>query len=228
MNKLGILFGSAILTISTSLQAQLINNIAASAGQPSYDFGPVVFSAFLGDTAPTPNALINSNNLVFLGVLSSSGNVNAINDVDGIFGGADQERLRLALDPGATLSAFTYNFTRANGPLATDGISISGFLADPIASFAPGSIVGTPTYSAGVLNFKVPSAQFTGTIRTVSFANLAASDGATLEFVVADSSLAGPQLASRSFTIVVPEPSACTLVLMGLGFAARSLRRNRL
>jgi len=227
--RLSSYLGTLALTIVSSLQAQvLITNSPASAGQASYDFGPVVISAYLGASAPTPNALINTNSLTFLGVLSSSGNVNAINDADGLFGGADQERLQLTLDAGYGLSAFTYNFSRANGTLATDGVSISGFLADPGATFAAGSLNGVATYSAGVLNFKIPGAQFSGTIRTVTFSNLAASDGATLEFVVADSGQAAPQLATQSFTVqAVPEPTALALLLMGSGLLGWSLRRPR-
>jgi hypothetical protein len=203
-----------------------ITNNSSAAGQPSYDFGPVVVSAFLGDTAVTPNALINSNNLQFLGVLSTSGNVNSINDADGAFGGVDQERLRLTLDSGYGLSAFDWAWTRADGPLTTDGISISGFLADPGATFS-GGITGTPFYSAGVLNFQVAGADFSGTVRTVSFANLAASDGASLEIVVADSTQAGPQLTPRSFTVaVVPEPSA--FALLGLGAVGLLGMRRRI
>jgi hypothetical protein len=201
----------------------IITNNASAAGQPSYDFGQVVVSAFLGDTAVTPNAQINSANLSFLGVAGGA-NANSIDDADGIFGGADQERLRLTLDSGYGLSQLSWQYSRADGPLATDGVSISGFLSDPGASFTGGLSTNAPTYSGGVLNFQPV---WTGaTLQTVSFANLIASDGAILEIVVADSTQGNAQFTATEFQLaVVPEPS--TFALLGLGAAGLFLARRR-
>jgi hypothetical protein len=218
---------AAAIGFATSAQGQLIINTAAAAGQPSYDFGTVSISAYFGDTAAVPNALINSNNLNFFGVnsqltLAGDNNVNAINDRDGILGGADQERLQLVLDSGYGLSGITWNFSRADGPLATDGVSISGFAFNPGATFS-GGISGTPTFSGGVLNFQIST--FNGTVNTITFANPAASYGATLEIIVADSTQSGAQFASRTFT-VVPEPSSMALIALGVGAMVAARKRN--
>jgi hypothetical protein len=93
-------------------QPILITNNASAAGQASYDFGPVTVSAFFGGAAVTPNALINSANLSYIGVNSSAfptsdGNVNAINSRSTNFAGVDQERLRLEIHSGYYLTNLT-------------------------------------------------------------------------------------------------------------------------
>ena len=120
-----------------------VTNNASAAGQTSYDFGPVTISAFLGETEVTPNSFINNGNLTFLGINSTSltndNGVNSINDVDGVVGGGDQERMRLEIDTGYYLTNLTWAWSRADGPLPTDGVSISGFSSDPGVVFSGGT-----------------------------------------------------------------------------------------
>ena len=211
----------------------LLVNSASAAAQPSFNFGAATVSAFFGSSASTPNALINSANPAYLGVNSSAfppdGNVNAINDRDGVAGGADQERLRIELQNRHGLARLTWQWSRADGPLATDGVSISGFHADPQAVFSGGIGAAAPVYSTGRLTFQISA--FNGNVNTVTFANPAASSNATLEITVADSTQAGPQFALRSLsfrhfnrppvatnlTLTVPLGGSATLhVLAGL------------
>jgi len=216
--RLNSFIAAIVFTIGTSLQAQiLITNNPSATNQFSYDFGPVVVSAYLGGNP----SVINSQNMAYIGV-NGVGNANAINDANGVLGGADQELLELKFDAGFGLSSLTWDYSRADGPLATDGVSISGFLADPGVSFT-GGIVGTPFYSGGTVNFQISAASgFLATIQTVSFANLAASDGATLSIIVADSTQTAAQFAMHNFTVsAVPEPSSLALLALGVvGIAA--------
>lgn len=179
----------------SALTTTLVVNNASAAGQASYDFGPAILSAFYGANAATPNALLN-NNLNYLGVNSSivptDSNANAINDRDGINGGADQERLRIAIKPRYGLALLTWNYSRADGPLATDGVTISGF--------SGGISAANPVYSAGRLTFQISA--FNATVNTITFANPAASSNATLEITVADSTQAKPQFALQSLSFM--------------------------
>jgi hypothetical protein len=47
-------------------------------------------------------------------------NVNAVTERDGVFGGANQDRLRLSLDSLDACSRFPGYWSRADGPVATD------------------------------------------------------------------------------------------------------------
>ena len=204
-----LLTGVAVLgmAIPTAFaQPVTVVNTAAAVGLPSYDFGPVTISAFYGETEVAPNSAINSG-LSFIGVNSGDGNVNSINDTDGVSGGADQERLRLEIEAGYYLTNMVFQWTRAGGPLTNDGVRISGFASDPGAVFAGGAAVSNVRYTNGTLAFNV--AWTAGTQYTASFTNnYSASAGGTLEITVADSSNPGPVIAVNSFTFApVPPPT---------------------
>jgi len=182
----------------------LVVNNAAGAGQSSFNYGPATLSAFFGAAASTPNALINSANLSYLGVNSSAvptdSNANAINDRNGAAGGTDQERLRITLQNRHGLARLTWQWSRADGPLATDGVSISGFNSNPGAVFSGGISAANPIYSSGKLTFQITA--FNGTVNTITFTNPAASSNATLEITVADSTQATPQFAMTSLSFM--------------------------
>jgi len=194
----------AMMVCTLHLAAQplvLVTNIPVVAGQTFLDFGPATFSAYRGATAPHPNTALSSANLAFLGI-EGGANVNAVDDADGASGGADQERLRIAPDFGYALERLTWQWTRADGPLLTDGVRIGGFLSDPGAVFSGGLNAVSPAYTAGTLTFQVSS--LNALIQTLSFTNPAATMGTALEITVADSTEAGPQFAMTSVTFASP------------------------
>lgn len=154
----------------------------------------------------------------FFGVVGN-GNDNNVRDADGNPATtADREAIDMTLDATVGLSEVSFIWARADGPAATDGIVISGFLADPGASTTSG--VGI-TYNAGTIYLNY--AWDAGVTRTFSFSNLDASKGQTLRFSANDSNQTNAQFAFNTITYV-PEPSAA--LLGGLGLLAL-LRRRR-
>ncbi len=197
----------------------LVVNRVSAAGQASHDFGPATVSALFGAGTATPNALINSGNLTYLGVNSSAfptdGNLNAINDRDGAPGGADQERLRIAIHARRALAGLTWNWSRADGPQPADGVTITGFRSNPGAVFSGGISAAAPVYAAGKLTFQITA--FNSAVHSVTFTNRAASSNATLEITVADSTQAGPQFALQSLSFLDLNRAPVT---MGIPLAA--------
>lgn len=154
----------------------------------------------------------------FFGVVGN-GNDNNVRDGDGNPATtADREAIDMSLDATVGLSQVSFVWARADGPAATDGIVISGFLADPGATTTSG--VGI-TYSAGTIYLNY--AWDAGVARTFEFSNLDASKGQTLRFSANDSNQTNAQFAFNTITYV-PEPSAA--LLGGLGLFGL-LRRRR-
>ncbi len=156
-----------------------------------------------------------------LGIDGTGSNANAFNDQNTTAGDADDESLVIAFAANAGLAGLSWDFSRADGPLPTDGVNISGFLADPGASFT-GDAGVVATYAAGVLNLQLSGAEFKNPDTFLTLAVPGASAGQTLVLTVNDSTQANAQLAITSFsydddTVAVPEP--------GRGAAPRRTRK---
>lgn len=123
------------------------------------------------------------------------------------------------------LSQLQFQFSRVNGPLATDGLRIAGFLSDPGATDG-GSFFEDVRWDEGSKSVFVEIGTYDGTARILNFASPFQSAGQTLRMNMLDSDLADPQVAITSMSYdVIPEPSGIALLLVsGLGL---TLRRRR-
>ncbi|RIK84338.1 MAG: hypothetical protein DCC67_05015 [Planctomycetota bacterium] len=152
-------------------------------------------------------------------------NNGGVDDADGKPDTAgDRERLDITLSANVWLNEIGFIFTRANGPLPTDGIVISGFLSDPAATLDPAAASAgvTSTYDSGTLY--VNHGWRGGAVSVVSFANAGASLGRTLSIAVNDSNEASAQAVVNQLSYtVVPEPSA--FVMAGIGALVLGARR---
>jgi hypothetical protein len=208
-----------------SLSPGTIN--AGSTTTASFSNADVTITPLVGGVASTFNGpptttLAQSN--ARLGIDGTGTNNNAFNDPDLIAGNANDETLRLAFQPTVGLTGLTWDYARADGPLATDGIRITGFLFDPTATLTGPGTFGL-SYSSGTLAFQLSALAFVDTDGVLTL-NGAASAGQTLNILVNDSTQTGAQLPITSITYdnAVPEPS--TALLGGLGLLAL-LRRRR-
>lgn len=191
----------------------------------SFSNGDVTLAAFIGNTAATFNG-----NASRLGIDDQGTNANAFNDPDTDPNNGNEEMLRMDFAANAGLTQLTWDFSRAL-------VEISGFNADPLASFAgqnfdPNGVVPdlSAAYDAGTgtLSFELPfNIAFGGNDGVLNLGNAAASAGATLTLKVFDPNQAGAQLAvtSLSYDNAVPAP-ATFAAAMGLG-AAGLIRRRR-
>jgi hypothetical protein len=212
------LFLGSVVGLS-STQADTITG-ADTVGLNTYTTmdGLVTLNPFAAGLTPgTFNA-----NPAFIGVAGGS-NANGVDDGDGDASTtADRESLEMLFDPTVGLSQITFRFTRADGPLPTDGVQISGFNFNPGAVFSGGT--GSVSYDSGSVFINHPWNG--GTTTTVDFSSVSASFGQTLTLTANDSDEAGPQTVINSISYAaVPEPS--TLALLGLGLGAFVLRRQR-
>lgn len=167
-----------------------------------------------------------NGNAARLGIDEQGTNNNAFNDGDLIVGNAGDEALEFDLEPGFGLSQVSYDFSRADGPGANDGVVFSGFTANPIVTFS----VANPNLFAvwdGVdsVRVNIPGSLFGGVTTNINF-NSSASEGQTILMTVNDTTQAGAQLAIRGIAYsTVPEPT--TLSLCGLVAAVGAARRRR-
>jgi hypothetical protein len=160
----------------------------------------------------------------FIGVLGGN---NGVNDDDGDPAtGNDREAIDIILDPTVGLIQIQFQWTRADGPLPTDGVQISGFVADPGVALSGGSGTATASFDAGLGSIFINHPWDGGNITTVDFSNLAASAGQTLRIGTNDSTETGPQAPMTSISYaIIPEPS--TLALLGIGAGLMRIRRRR-
>jgi hypothetical protein len=148
-------------------------------------------------------------------------NGSGIDDVDGSpLTTADRERMDISLASDAVIDSIGFIFTRADGPSSTDGIVISGFASNPLATVNPASVPAT--YANGTLY--INHGWRGGAVTTVSFAKIGATVGQTLSIASNDSTQAAPQVVINNLSYsVVPEPS--TMMLAGLAAAFCRLRK---
>lgn len=213
-----IAIAALALTASAQLHAATIDGADTFGLSTSYTTGDGLVTLFAYQSTDSLVAgAFNSGNSNFIGV-SNLGNVNAVNDVDGDpTTGDDQEAIDIALSPTVGLSSIGFNFSRAEGPAATDGIQIAGFASDPGAS-ATGTYADL-RWDAGTnsIYFELAPADFNTGGQLLTFSNLSASGGQTLRLTANDSSEAGSQAA---ITVIsydpIPEPSIALLAGLGL------------
>jgi hypothetical protein len=190
-----------------------------------FDNGDVIMRALIGGSTATFNA-----NAARLGIDDQGTNANAFNDPDTDPNNGNEEMLEMAFSANAGLTQLSWDFSRAAN------VEISGFLADPGASFSgrnfdPNGVLPdlSSTYDAltGTLSFALPfNIAFGGDDGFLDLANAAASAGATLTLKVTDPDEAGAQLAitSISYDSAVPAPAGAAL-LAGAGLVAMRRRR---
>lgn len=191
----------------------------------TFDNGEVVMSALLGNTPATFNG-----GGARLGMDEPGTNANAFNDPDTDPNNGNEEKLQMSFAATAGLTQISWDFSRA------DMIQISGFSADPGASFSgrnfdPNGVFPdlSATYDAmsGTLTFSLPfNIAFGGDDGFLDLANPAASAGQTLTLQVIDTVAAGGQLAitSISYNNAVPAPASLAALL---GFGVVGTRRSR-
>lgn len=136
---------------------------------------------------------------------------------------ADRESLDVVLAAGVSMTEFGLAWTRADGPEATDGVAISGFLSNPNAA-VDGTAAGdgvSVSYDAGTLYVNHPWRA--GAVSTITLNTPTASLGQTLSMSVNDSDQGTPQGVFNSITYT-PEPS--TLMLGSLAMLCMAARRK--
>jgi hypothetical protein len=128
-------------------------------------------------------------------------NPNAFNDRDIIPNNGNEEQLRIQMATGAALESLQYDFSRADGPGANDGVVISGFAEDPKVRFSvanAGIFAGAYNSGAGAIRLNI--SVFDGTLTTIRFANPKATAGRTLLVTTTDTTQAGAQFAVRGIS----------------------------
>ncbi len=177
------------------------------------------------------NAATFNNNAVRLGIDDFGTNPNAFNDPDTDPTNGNEETLDFSFVAGSGLAGISYDFSRADGPGAQDGVIISGFLQDPNVTFSLDDPNVFAVYDgAGTVRLNIGGA-FSGTDVAIGF-DAAASDGQDLLLSVTDTTEAGAQFAILSISydndiVAVPEPSTA-LGLLAIGFVGIARRRKKL
>ncbi|MDQ8191562.1 PEP-CTERM sorting domain-containing protein [Roseibacillus persicicus] len=185
----------------------------------SFSDGNLTLTPLQGTSAATFNA-----HGIRLGIDDFGTNANSFNDPDTDPNNGNEEKLQFDFAPTVGLSSISYDFSRADGTGANDGVIISGFTADPGVTFSISNANLFAVYNAGSVRLNLPGSLFDGTETFINF-DPAASAGQTLLLSVTDTTQAGAQLAIRSISYdTIPEPSSTALLALG-GLAL--LRRRR-
>ena len=228
-----LLTAAATLALAGVAGAELINLTPADINggdttTAQFSDGDLTLTPYVGGVQNTFN-----NNAVRLGIDGTGTNVNAFNDPDQIAGNANDETLVFEFSATSGLTQISYDFSRARGPLATDGITISGFLFDPMATLVgPASATdqSSVSYNAGTgtLQLIIGGGDFVGDDVTLQL-NSSPSTGQTLTLEVHDSVQAGAQFAITGIQYnnasTIPEPTS--VALLGLAGLPLITRRRR-
>lgn len=221
--------------ISGSAQADLVTLSPATinggnTNTASYDDAFITLTPQVRDAS---NTLVDSTfnaNANRLGIDGNGTNDNAFNDGDTTSGNVGDEALLLEFKGTAGFAGISWDFSRADGPLATDGIQISGFLYDPGAVLSGITSGASVSYDAGVVNLQLSNDSFVADDGILTFSDTLASEGQTILLTVGDSTQANAQFAVTNITyetVAVPEPSSAGVIALfacGAGFFRR--RKN--
>ena len=224
---------AASLALASVAGAELINLTPADINggdttTTQFSNADLTLTPFVGGVQDTFNA-----NAVRLGIDDNGTNDAAFSDAPGT--DAD-ETLVFDFADMAGLTQISYDFSRAQGPLETDGVTISGFLFDPNASLTgPDESTydqSTINYdvATGTLQLLIPGGDFGNPDVTLQLGSAAASAGQTLTLSVQDSVQAGAQFAILGIqydnnVTSIPEPtSAALLALAGIPMLSRRRR----
>jgi hypothetical protein len=208
------LFGLLAIACANTAHAQIIKLEPATINvgdttTTSFTDAFVTLTPFLGGVADT----FNGGTAPRLGMDSVGSNANAFNDPDGVAGNEDDESLQFVFASGAGLEEISYDFSRADGPDAGDGVIITGFLANPNVTFSVDDENLFAVYDAvaGSVRLNIPGTLFGGTEVFIGF-NASASDGQTLLMTVNDSTQANAQFAIRSISYNTAPVAPVTLL----------------
>lgn len=191
----------------------------------SFTNGDITLTPFVNGVQDTFN-----DNADRLGIDGGSNN-NAFTDPDTDPNNGNEETLQMIFSATSGLAGLEWDFARADGPGANDGVFISGFLSDPgavLGGSAAALANNSTSYNAGTgtLEIDVSGVAFGGSVDSVTFTNAAASAGQTLTLVVTDTTQAGAQFPIRtiSYDNAVPEPGSLALLALGGLMIARRRR----
>ena len=223
-NSLFILLVASLFMQSDIVSAGMILPADVTNGSASFTTsdGEVTLNPL--QAGGTPGSLGSSG--CCIGVVGGTNNV-AVTDGDGDpMTTDDREQLDIVLSSNVGLSEIGFIFTRANGAEATDGVVITGFASDPMASLNDDATTDGVTLNFDSGTLYVNHGWRGGNNTTVSFADLTSSQGLTVSVLANDSDEAGAQAAISGISYeVVPEPAALTVSL--LGFLGLLLTRKR-
>lgn len=203
---------TALASTITLLPSDIHQNDTTTA---QFADGNLTLTPLIGATPATFNGADPGR----LGIDDQGTNANAFNDPDTDPNNGNEEKLQFEFSATSGLTRIGWDFSRTN-------VAISGFTADPLASFSGNNAGLSAQYSGGILSFALPfSPAFSDSDGFLDLANPAASAGATLLLSVSDPNEAGAQLAITAieYATGIPEPSA--LLLMAGGLVVAGLRR---
>jgi hypothetical protein len=229
---------AAGLSLSTVVNAAIINLTPAdinggNTNTTSFSDGALTLTPFVRDATGTPVADTFNANATRLGIDNNplGTNNNGFTDGDTTVGNEGEELMTFDFVATSGLTQISYDFSRADGPGANDGVVISGFLADPNVTFSVSNPNLFAVYSGGSVRINIPGVLFGGALTEINF-DPTRSAGQSLTMTVNDTTQAGAQLAIRGIaydndTIAVPEPSSLVaLCVVGAGAVARRRKRN--